>query len=35
VSEEDAEAAARQYAALAPAWADLVAVDTAPLTEAA
>jgi hypothetical protein len=35
VSEEDAEAAARQYSALAPAWADLVAVDTVPLTEAA
>jgi hypothetical protein len=35
VSEEAAEAAARRYASLAPAWADLVATDTVPLTEAA
>jgi S-DNA-T family DNA segregation ATPase FtsK/SpoIIIE len=35
VSEEEAEAAARRYAALAPAWGDLVAVDAVPLTEAA
>ncbi|GAA4484454.1 FtsK/SpoIIIE domain-containing protein [Actinoallomurus oryzae] len=34
VSEEEAEAAARQHAALTPAWADLVAVDTVPLKAA-
>jgi S-DNA-T family DNA segregation ATPase FtsK/SpoIIIE len=35
VSEEDAEAAARRHADLAPDWADLIATDTVPLTEAA
>jgi FtsK/SpoIIIE family len=34
VSEEDAEAAARQHATLTPTWADLVTVDTAPLKAA-
>jgi S-DNA-T family DNA segregation ATPase FtsK/SpoIIIE len=34
VSEEDAEAAARRYADLAPAWADLVAVEATTLKAA-
>jgi hypothetical protein len=35
VSEEEAEAAARRHASLTPAWADLIATDSLPLTKAA